>query len=202
MLTRTVLTRTATIRTATTKAAKSRAAAAVVLMAGVVLGTAGCGFTATQATSIAYDASDGVSGTVGELEFRNAILLSDDGDTANLLLSVVNLGDEAVQLNVQYEAAGEKVTARETIAGLTTVTLGSTDEPEIVLENMGSQPGALFPVFLQYGNETGVELLMPILDGSLDVYSSLMPVEPTASATPAPAETASPTPTPTATTAP
>ncbi|MFC5928295.1 hypothetical protein D6T64_17985 [Cryobacterium melibiosiphilum] len=181
---------------------RTRIAASVVLMAGVALGTAGCGFTATQATSIAYDASDGVSGTVGELEFRNAILLSDDGDTANLLLSVVNLSDKAVQLNVQYEADGEKVTARETIAALTTVTLGSTDEPEIVLENIDSQPGALFPVFLQYGNETGVELLMPILDGSMDVYSSLVPVEPTPTATPTAAATPSATPTPTATTAP
>jgi hypothetical protein len=173
-------------------------------MTGVALGTAGCGFTATQATSIAYDASDGVSGTVGELELRNAILLSNDGDTANLLLSVVNLGEEAVQLNVQYEADGEKVTARETIAGLTTVTLGSTDEPEIVLENIDSQLGSLFPVFLQYGNETGVELLMPILDGSLDAYSSLTPVAPIATPTATPTASATPTatPTPTATTAP
>ena len=192
MLTKTVLTRSVLTRTA----------ASAVLVAGVVLGTAGCGFTATQATSIAYDASDGVSGTVGELEFRNAILLSDEGDTANLLLSVVNLSEDAVQLNVQYEADGEKVTARETIAALTTVTLGSTDEPEIVLENIDSQPGALFPVFLQYGQETGVELLMPILDGSMDVYSSLMPVEPTATPTATATPAATATPTPTATTAP
>jgi len=195
-----VLTRTVT------RTAKTRIAASVVLMTGVALGTAGCGFTATQATSIAYDASDGVSGTVGELELRNAILLSNDGDTANLLLSVVNLGEEAVQLNVQYEADGEKVTARETIAGLTTVTLGSTDEPEIVLENIDSQLGSLFPVFLQYGNETGVELLMPILDGSLDAYSSLTPVAPIATPTATPTASATPTatatPTPTATTAP
>ena len=192
MLTKTVLTRSVLTRTA----------ASAVLVAGVVLGTAGCGFTATQATSIAYDASDGVSGTVGELEFRNAILLSDDGDTANLLLSVVNLSEDAVRLNVPYEADGEKVTARETIAALTTVTLGSTDEPEIVLENIDSQPGALFPVFLQYGQETGVELLMPILDGSMDVYSSLMPVEPTATPTATATPAATATPTPTATTAP
>ncbi|TFD48339.1 hypothetical protein E3T55_13770 [Cryobacterium frigoriphilum] len=179
---------------------KTRIAASVVLMAGVALGTAGCGFTATQATSIAYDASDGISGTVGELELRNALLLSDDGETANLLLSVVNLSDKAIQLNVQYEADGEKVTARETIAALTTVTLGSTDEPEIVLENIDSQPGALFPVFMQYGDETGVELLLPVLDGSLTEYSTLVPVEP--KATPATTATPAATPTPTATTAP
>jgi len=159
-------------------------------MAGVALGTAGCGFTATQATAIAYDASDGVSGTVGDLEFRNAILLSDDGQTANLLLSVVNLSDAAVQLNVQYQADGDKVTARETIAAHSTVTLGSTDTPEIVLENIDSLPGSLFPVFLQYGDETGVELLMPVLDGSLSAYSTLMPVEPTATPTPGAATTA------------
>lgn len=185
-----------------TRTVKTRIAASVVLMVGVALGTAGCGFTATQATSIAYDASDGVSGTVGELEFRNAILLSEDGDTANLLLSVVNLSDAAVQLNVQYEADGEKVTERETIEALTTVTIGATDAPQITLENMGALPGDLFPVFLQYGDETGVELLMPILDGSMDVYSTLMPVAPTGSATPTATPTATATPTPTATTAP
>ena len=125
---------------------------------------------------IAYDPSDGVSATVGELEFRNAILLSEDGDTANLLLTVINLGDESKQVNVQYETqSGEKVTERVTVTGNTTVTLGSTSEPEITLDGLDAIIGSVFPVFLQYGNETGAELLMPILDGSLDEYADLVP---------------------------
>lgn len=187
-----------------TRTVKTRITASVVLMAGVALGTTGCGFGATQATSIAYDASDGTSGTVGELELRNGLLVSEDGETANLLLSVVNLSDKAVQLNVQYEADGGKVTARETVAAQTTVTIGSTDAPEILLENIDSQPGALFPVFMQYGDETGVELLLPVLDGSLTEYSTLVPVAPKATPTVTPTPTSAPlsTPTPAATTAP
>ncbi|MFO7691301.1 MAG: hypothetical protein R6W83_12255 [Cryobacterium sp.] len=172
---------------------------AVILAAGVILGTSGCGLYATQATQIAYDPSDGVSGTVGELEFRNAILLSDDGDTANLLLTVINLGDEPKKLNVQYETgAGEKVTESVTVTGNTTVTLGSGAEPEITLEGLDAIPGSLFPVFLQYGNETGAELLMPILDGSLDEYADLTPTAEVPTMLPSELPSATPTATPAA----
>lgn len=172
---------------------RARSAATVILAAGILMGTSACGFYSPQATTIHYDASDGVSGKVGNVDIRNALLLSTDGETANLLVTLINRSDSAQALTVQYEAAGEKVTQQVTVQANKTVTLGTPDAPSVTLENMGSAPGKLFPVFFQYGNETGAKLLLPILDGTQGEYSTLLPTAtptPTAvtvpSATPAP----------------
>jgi len=163
----------------------ARTIAAVVLAAGILIGTSGCGFLAPQATLIQYDPSDGVSGEVGDIALRNAMLLSTDGSTANLLVTAINGGDTAQSLTVQYEANGEKVTELVTLRPNTSVTIGGKDEPSVTLESMDSTVGALFPVYFQYGEETGVQLLLPVLDGTTGAeYLDLLPT-PTPSAVPA-----------------
>lgn len=159
---------------------RARIAASVLLSAGILLGTSGCNLYAPQATTIQYDASDGVSGNVGDVGVRNVIVLSEDGETANVLVSLVNQGDAPVSLNVQYEAASGKVTQTITVNGNSVVSLGAEDAPALVLENVDVAPGTLFPIFFQYGEETGVEVLAPVLDGTLITYSTLLPEAPDA----------------------
>lgn len=156
---------------------RARIAASVVLAAGILLGTTACNLLAPQATTNRYEASDGVGGDVGDIAIRNAMLISNDGSSANLVVTVVNQGDSAHSLNVQYVTGGDKVTQRLTVRANSTVTVGTPDAPAVTLENIDTQPGSLFPVFIQYGNETGVELLVPVLDGTLDQYSTLAPSE-------------------------
>ena len=162
---------------------RARVIASVVLAAGVLLGTSGCNLLAPQSTTKRYDASDGVSGDVGDLAIRNAIVLSNDGTTGSLLVTVVNSGDSAHSLSVQFTGDSGKVTQKVTVKAGSTTAFGTEDSPVVALEAIEAQPGSLFPVFFQYGNETGVELLVPVLDGSLGQYSTLVP-------------TATPTPTP------
>ena len=167
---------------------RARIAASVLLAAGILLGTSACGFFAPQATSIEYNASDGVSGDVGEIHIRNGLLLSTDGELANLIVSVVNTTDSEQNLVVQYESSTGTVTQDIPVEANTTVTFGTEGEESVILENMDSQPGSLFPVFFQYGEETGVELLLPVLTGTQGEYSTLLPtLAPTE--TPEPAET-------------
>jgi hypothetical protein len=173
---------------------RARIAASVVVAAGILLGTSACGFFAPPATSIPYNASDGVSGDVGQIHIRNGLLLSSDGELANLIVSVVNTSDTVQSLLVQYESSTGTVSQDVPVEANTTVTLGTDGAASVVLENMDSKPGSLFPVFFQYGDETGVQLLLPVLSGSQSEYSTLLPtLVPTAE----PTET--PTPTPTAT---
>ena len=152
---------------------RARIAASVVLAAGILLGTSACDFSAPQATTIHYDASDGVSGDVGNVAIRNAILISDDGHSANLLVTLVNQGSKAQSLNVQYTSGSNKVTNTVTVEPNSSVTLGTPGEPSVDLQKVDTPPGALFPVYFQYGNETGVQLLIPVLDGTLSQYSTL-----------------------------
>ncbi|MCU1447282.1 MAG: hypothetical protein JWP54_2940 [Cryobacterium sp.] len=181
---------------------RARTMATVVVAAGVLLGTTGCNLYAPQATTIHYDASDGVSGNVGDLAIRNAILLTEDGENANLLVHVVNSSDEDIDLIVQYEGVDDEVTTTLTIDANSTGEIGVEGGESVAVEGDVSA-GSLFPVFFQYGDLTGTELLVPVLDGTLAAYSTLVPTEKPAT-TPAetPAETPAPSATPEATTAP
>ncbi|TFC96275.1 MULTISPECIES: DNA modification methylase [Cryobacterium] len=153
---------------------RARTIVSVVLAAGILLGTSGCNLFAPQSTTAKYDASDGVSGDVGDLAIRNAILLSEEGAVANLVVTVVNSGDTAQSLNVQYDDGSDKVNQKVNVDANSSVTLGTEDAPTVTV-TADLELGSLFPVFFQYGGETGVEVLVPVLDGSLGEYSTLLP---------------------------
>ncbi len=180
---------------------RARIAASVVLAAGILLGTSACNLFAPQATTIHYDASDGVSGNVGDLAIRNAIVISDNGELGNLVVTVVNGGVTSQNLQIQFESKGKKVSQEVEIPANATIPIGDMSHPSVQLENIDTNPGALLPVFFQYGEETGVELLVPVLNSNLPQYKSFAPT-----ASPKPITTqlpaVEPTPTPTETTAP
>jgi len=154
---------------------RARVLLSVLLTAGILLGTSGCNLLAPQSTTKHYDASDGVSGNVGDLQVRNAIVLSTDGKTGSLLVTVVNASDSAHSLSVQYTAATGKVTQQVTLKPQSSTAIGTTGGPVITLENIDAPLGSLFPVYFQYGTETGLQLLAPVLDGTLSQYSTLLP---------------------------
>ena len=126
-----------------------------------------------QATTEHYDASDGVSVNVGDLDVRNILVVSDDGEDGNLVLTVVNTGEDDVELGVQVGEGGSEPLIIEVEAGAT-VSLGGDEEP-LLLEGIDTQPGALLPIFFQYGTAEGIEKLVPVLDGRLPEYADLAP---------------------------
>ena len=126
-----------------------------------------------QATTEHYDASDGVSADIGDLDLRNVLVVSEDGVDGNLVLTVVNTGDEDAELGVQVGEGGGETLIIEVEAGAT-VSLGE-DEPPLLLEDIDAQPGSLLPIFFQYGSAEGIEKLVPVLDGRLPEYSDLTP---------------------------
>ena len=124
-------------------------------------------------------ASDGVAADVGDLDLRNILVVSDDGDSGNLVLTVVNNGEDDVELNVQVVDSGETQTI-EVEAG-SSVALGTDDvegvevlEP-VLLEGLDTQPGGLVDLYFQYGSAEGIEIGVPVLDSSLPEYADLAP---------------------------
>ena len=92
---------------------KSRlAAAAAAVLATATL--AGCNFITPQATQFQYDAADGVSGTSGAVEIRNAVLVV-DGDLSSLAVTFVNDGP-ATTLEV---TVGDETQSVDLDSGLT-----------------------------------------------------------------------------------
>ena len=156
---------------------KARLIASVVLAASVVVGTSACNMVAPQATTKHYDPSDGVSGRVGDMKIRNAVIIvGEDGSDGNLLASVTNGGDSG-SLSIQF-GEGADGTVTETIPADSTVSFGSADEDPILLAGIDAEAGSLVEVFFQYGDETGVQILVPVLDGALEEYSEFVPEAP------------------------
>jgi hypothetical protein len=141
----------------------------------VLLGTTACNFVAPQATTEGYAPSDGTETTVGDVKVLNALVISDGGDEGNLVASVVNSSGSRVQLKLQYESGGQKVDERVTVGAGETQNIGGEDGTQITFENISAMPGDLLPVYLQYGDAEGKQLLVPVLDGSLPEYEALLP---------------------------
>ncbi|MET0989100.1 MAG: DNA modification methylase [Glaciihabitans sp.] len=191
---------------------RSRVAVSALLAAGVLLGSTGCAFFSPVATQLPYDASDGISATVGDVKVRNAMAITNDGDTVNLVMYVLNSGTEPVEVRFEYDFEGsepaesDKSEIVELAAG-ESISFGNDDEENLILTDANAEPGGLMPLFVQYGDETGKTMLVPVLDEA--IYSDLVP-EPvvTRSPTSTPSSTATPsapatpsvtaTPTPTA----
>lgn len=154
---------------------RTRAVVSVAVAALVLFGTTACNFVAPQATTESYAPSDGTETTVGDLKVLNAIVLTEDGEQASLVASVVNSSNSSVQLNLQYESGSQKVDQKLSVRAGQTQNIGGEDGTEIVFENIDAKPGDLFPVYLQYGDFEGKQLLVPVLDGTLPEYEALLP---------------------------
>lgn len=128
-----------------------------------------------QATTEHYDASDGVSADVGDLDLRNILVVSEDGDDGNLVMTVVNTGESDATLGVQFgEGGGSEVIEIEVEAGQT-LALGSDDEDPVLLEGIDAEVGGLLPMYFQYADHEGIEKQVPVLDANLPEYADLAP---------------------------
>ena len=144
------------------------------------MGTSGCTFIATQATLIQYDPSDGVGIDVGNVQVRNAVaLINEDGKAVSLMVTLVNSGTRTANVKLQYQSGGEKTTTTKSVDAGAVATYGTTtDDKQIIVLNPGVKPGALFPVYIQYGDHEGKELLVPVLTADdHPEYEDLIPAE-------------------------
>lgn len=127
-----------------------------------------------QATTEAYTPGDGIAADIGDLDLRNVLIVSDDGVDGNLIMTVVNTGEEDASLGLQFGDSDSETLVVEVEAGESLV-LGGDDEEPLLLEGIDTQPGSFLPVYFQYGDAEGAEKLVPVLDSSLPEYSSFAP---------------------------
>ncbi len=138
--------------------------------AALVLAVSGCTAFSPIATEESYNPSDGVTIISGDVTINNTLLISDDGETARLIGQVTNTGDEAVTVSIQVRGdEGTSFTGQ--IAADTAMAL--TDD--MVATGLGSEPGATVPVYVQAGSASGQEVDVPVLNGDLEQYASLVP---------------------------
>lgn len=152
--------------------------AVVAISAAVALGASGCSMISTQATTIEYSPSDGISvpNSSGPLHVRNALIVAnEEGTDGNLVAAIVNDTAESQTLNIEYGegSSASRVTVRVPAGDV--ISLGTDDTEPLLLEGIDMKPGANMPVFFQSGDGEGALSVVPVLDGSLEYLSDFVP---------------------------
>jgi hypothetical protein len=173
-------------------AVRVRTGASIAASIALVVGLSACSFAFPQ-TQKPYEASDGVSVTVGDVKVLNAIVFTEDGEDGNFSGSAANFGDSDVDLTLQYVSGGEKVDVTIEVPAGETVRFGSEDD-QVFLAGIDTPAGSLLKIYFQYGDRPGKQIDVPVLDTALGEYDGLLP---TPTPTPTPTVTATPEPTPT-----
>lgn len=154
---------------------RARLAASAVLVALLAIGTTGCTFMTPQATTDHYDPSDGIGTTIGDVKVNNALLVTEDGMSASLVISIQNGSQYGEQVTIQYEDATKtKVNDSIFVNSGSVVSLGANGPSTVILTGIDAPAGSLFPVFIRYGDTTGKQLWLPVLAAEGE-YSELAP---------------------------
>lgn len=148
-----------------------RIAAAAAAAVVVVFAATGCNLITPQATTIEYDASDGVSGTTGTIQIHNAMLIGDEGgDALNLAATFTNDG-EATFLEVRFEDAVEQLRVPE---GVTTY---GFPEQQLVFPTPDALVfGSLQNVSFEADGAEPVGLRVPTISTDVVGYETFAPV--------------------------
>ncbi len=163
-----------------------RAAVSVALAAATLGGLTACDLFAPQDTLYIEEASVGVSATVGNVFVGNAVLVAGEGDTANLVTTLVNTGGDTEKVTIS-PAGGQSIDV--TLKPRQTKHIGNPPVGESLVTGVKGKPGGLTAVSVTSGGNS-VGLQVPIVTEALQPYGTLTPV-------PQQTSTTSPTPKPT-----
>ncbi|EAR24941.1 hypothetical protein A20C1_06656 [marine actinobacterium PHSC20C1] len=162
----------------TVRTRAARAAASALIAGALLVGTAGCSFITPTATLNHYDPSDGIGATVGDVEVRNVLAISNEDNSAvSISLTIINTGSSSGSLRLQYESEdGERVDISKPISSSAVKSYGSVvDGDTIIISDAGVSAGQLLPIYFQFGNDSGTELLVPVLSSDNPEYAELAP---------------------------
>ncbi len=140
----------------------------------VVTITTGCQFMQPVRSLDPYAPSDGFQTDIEELKARNFMLLELDNEAA-LIGSFVNSGDVDLDVTVQIISGDNRSdTFVEVPAGGKTDMGYNGNPPKRVDLPDEIIAGQLYPIFIQVEQDTPRELLVPVMDGSLEEYQQMI----------------------------
>ncbi|MBN9140901.1 MAG: hypothetical protein J0H23_08745 [Micrococcales bacterium] len=170
---------------------RARAVAAIALSGALVVGLSGCALWQQPETGREYDASDGVSLNLGDLELRNVLVLTEDGDLGNLVGTAVNTTGADIDFTVQWNIDGTYHEVELTARAHGRTSFG-TDGDQVTLQPLGEKAGSMLDTVVHISSDQK-ELRIPVLDATLPEYDGALP---TPTPTPTPRSTPSPSATP------
>ncbi|MGN7191542.1 MULTISPECIES: hypothetical protein [unclassified Curtobacterium] len=179
----------------------------VAVAATIALGATGCEFMSPAHTKEIKQITDGVNVSTGKLDIRNALFISDRGEDARFVGTVVNT-DESKDITLSIELGGDTQTVvipagsrrdlgsntptadptegSSTQQGSTAQGSKAAGSQEVVFDGADARPGSLVKTYFSYSGAEGVSASVPVLTSSLEEYRTLAPSPtPTSTRTPA-----------------
>lgn len=159
-----------------------RASLAAVVVALVAVGASGCGFITPVATERSINASDGINFTVGDAHLNNIALVSDAEGTQARLIGQVS-GSPTSTTSVTLKIDGTSPLSWTVPAGAA-IDLETPDN-QVLISDLDVKPGATVAATVTSAQQTESDKTIPVIDGSLKEYSTLVPTpSPTGAAAP------------------
>lgn len=150
---------------------KARVAASIVLALGLTSGMSACTLLTPQDTLYIKESAHGVNGTVGKIDIRNAVIVSNSKGTAgNLVVTFVNNEDKAHYLTVQHGSSSHAVAVP---AGGVKKVGGAG--ARVQFTGLDAKPGSLTDVYFTYAGVTGAQLQVPVLSSTFPGYEDFAP---------------------------
>ncbi|GAB3801407.1 hypothetical protein GCM10028798_17320 [Humibacter antri] len=151
---------------------KARVAASIVLALGLTAGMSGCTLLTPQDTLYIKESAHGVNGTVGKIDIRNALIISNSsGTVGNLVVTFVNNEDKAHYLSIQHDSRSHQVA----IMGDAVKKIGAKGATRVEFVGLNAKPGSLTDVYFSYAGVTGTQIQVPVLSSSFPGYSDYAP---------------------------
>lgn len=162
---------------------RPRVLVSVAVAATIALGATGCEFMSPAHTADIKQITDGVDVSAGKVDVRNALLISDDGESARFIGTLVN-NDDQDDYTVSIEVGGDTQTVdvpanthvdlamasgagsddeSSVQEGDTTQGTTAGDAEPIVFDNADAKPGSLVKVYFSYPDAEGVSANVPVL---------------------------------------
>ncbi|WP_394159858.1 hypothetical protein [Galactobacter valiniphilus] len=160
---------------------RARQAAAAAALAVLALGASGCGAINDQATTMHYDASDGIGIWGTEVQVRNLMLVTNGADkparfigqvsneSANDSTLSIKAGAKTIELPVKAKSSinlqDEQFAEQFTIPG---------SGADAGLDKT-TNPGLNFKVSITTGSDAAKSVNVPVVDGTLKEYAQYVP---------------------------
>jgi len=165
---------------------------AAVVAAGLATGlvVAGCSATNPIQTEDQYDASDGVSITLGDVRAINLLVVTTaEGEPGVLHGALTNKGDDDASVTLTFQASGDDATAAPgtdpttvAVPAGATVLLSGADGTQdgdrtvaVDISSTPAAPGDITTIAIASDLAGSEQLQVPVLDGTLPEYAALLP---------------------------
>ncbi len=144
----------------------------IAISAALLVGTTGCSLNKNVDSMMVYAPSDGSQINIGDVKLRNFIYLSNGTDGGKLIGTVVN--DNKKDITVQFEYTDFDLRTKTdpiTVSAGETLGLGSGSDTEGLGVTISGAPGANATIWVSIDGATGEQLVVPVLDGTLEQYA-------------------------------